>query len=224
MTILCSICDSYIEITSNDRSCEGNYIFLCGNCLLLSKKNQSIISYTSCNSKYSLNKEDLLRLKHVYIHNLSNNTKYYIFAHVHQVIKDKYVDLGNFNKIVNRKHSIKEQKLIKKQYEIDTKTNEINNILKKHSLSFSSNNIQKYVESFDNQDYNTIILMAEEEKNIKYEKEQRQNKLVNKLNKYQLPYNPSNLYCQDYINRMGTRKLDEVITHIALENYKNLIF
>lgn len=220
MDISCNKCSICIIITDLDRPFLVNYLPLCSQCtkeLLLQDK---LISSSSCKNKYSLTDSDLKKNKIVYLKNIKNKTKYYLFSDIYDTIIKKYGNINALSDALKMKEKNKEIKKINREQLIKQKKFELSQVLRNLNIDLNS-----YGNHFEYINYgkSTVDEIIADEKHKFMYKKKRETKLERELQKYGIQYNYNNVNCYNYVNKIGHKKLDDVISSMVLDNYKKII-
>jgi hypothetical protein len=178
------------------------------------QKNDNYISFSKCKSKYMLNKNDLHNTKIIYLKNPNNAKTYYLFEDIRKIVVTKYGNALRFGEKVSMR--VEKQKLIKrkKEDEVNKKREELVRVLSSFKLPLKS-----YGDHYEyiNTGKTTIEEIIENERIKIEEKDKRVQKIADELEKYGIIYNEHNKHCYNYVNKIGFKKLDDIVTDIVLE-------
>lgn len=218
---ICYICknDTFVQNKDERQFDSTHHIYICKKCFSYPENKNFIISYSQCNKKYLLIKSDLVKIKTIHISNIKNNNTYYIFSDVHNIIVKKY---GNYNKlkeILEKKNIKREEKYKSKIIIKEKKKEELINILNDYRIE-----LQNYGDHYEYINYGkpTIKDIINNHYNKNINRDARIQKLANKLKEYNIVYCHSlseNKMCKDYINKIGSNKLDNVVDNIINQRY-----
>lgn len=202
----CNICKNIIVIKKNDKPYNNNlHHLICNECV--SSNNFMFISKTMCKNKYSLNDNDINNCKFVYFNNINNKKKLYLFNDIKNIIINKYGDINNIKTFIQQKNDKIKKKIEKKQSIIETKKKELTDILSRFKINI--NNYGIHYEYINNKIPLDDVINYEKEKKLSIIK--RKQKLVQELNKYGILFDDNNTEYQNYINKIGCKKLNDIV-------------
>ena len=102
----CDICKVIIKVNIYNKK-QDLYYFFCSECL----KKMNVCSKQNCNKLFLLNNNDLINSKTIYL--FGNNSKFYLYDDIKQIIITKYGSLNNLKKILKEKKELKKKKIKK---------------------------------------------------------------------------------------------------------------
>lgn len=140
----CKLCNKFVKViktgetilSENHRQYNNKIHFLlCKSC----RNTSNITSFTICKKKYQLKKQQLNNLKILYISNIRNNNKYYIWNDINNIIISIYGSLDKFQLV--RETDLGKKMVRERQTQLNKihRELELRRIFKDNKLDFSCN-------------------------------------------------------------------------------------
>ena len=208
----CVTCNKEILFNPFTRQYNMNNNFLvCKVCM----KTVNIYSKLKCKKILALHDNDLNGLKHLYIENMNNNSKFYLYSDLEQVIVNKYGSVDNMKHHRSRKTSRIRKRQDKKRAESQKRKEKIKQKLKENKLDFKNHgDIYSYI-NYGKPSIQEIIKSQNEKNSRKNSRRIQLAKALITINKH---FDESSDVCYNYINDIGNLSLEEAIDKMKDDN------
>lgn len=208
MNNTCVHCNKQVLLNPFNRNYNINKHFLiCKRCM----KQVKIHSKSACTKLFALHDNDLNGLKNLYIENNNNNSKFFLYDDLKQIIINKYGSIEAAAQHRTRKKSRLRKRHDKKRAVSVKRTEKIKQKLMENKLEFKNyGDIYSYI-NYGEPSIDTII-KSHINKNQK--KHSRRIQLAKALETINKQYDESSKICYNYINDIGNLSLEETIDQL----------
>jgi len=203
----CDTCNENIKTNICNKK-KDLYYFFCSECL----KSINVCSKQNCNKLFLLNNDDIINLKTIYL--FGNNSKFYLYDDIKQIIITKYGSFDDLKKKLKEKKELKKKKLKKIENDKLERETKLKELFISHKLEFKNHgDCYSYIH------YGTpeLNIVLNNELNKLKEQSNRQIILANRLHDINIPYDERLKSCYEYINNLNTKPLDDIVKSIKME-------
>lgn len=210
MSLYCQNCEKKIlNLYIHNDTNSINYHFLCKKCL----KKLKVCSKSKCKKLFLLNDIDIKNLKIIY---LDNNQHFFLYEEVKKVVINKYGNLDNLQKILDKKSDEKKLKIQKNNFIKTERENILMEAFKFNKLEYKNyGDCYSYI-NYGEPSLETVI--NNELIKIK-DKNNRRMELAHELKKLNINLDESLKSCYEYINKIGCVTLKEIVRNIEIEYF-----
>lgn len=215
MTNNCIKCNKYFFLNPENRKYDvQKHFLLCKKCI----NNIKICSKTKCIDNFALHENDLNGLKYLYIENMNNRSKFYLYEDIEQRIIGKYGNLENMtSNIIKKKEKTNKKKELRKSLS-DSRKKTLIKVLEANKLEFK-NHGDCY--SYINYGKPPISAIVSEEISKINDNNKRRIELAKALSSENLILDESSESCYNYINNIGCKSLVETVREVEMEHFFN---